>query len=117
MSVQELDDQGAVEFSTDDAEDLEALYQELRGVPGIRVEAIPSPIVEGEQSSSVMDFLSVACATGGAITVALQIVKVLVESRGPKLALRVRRGKDRLEVTEGNLDKALPLLKEFLDAS
>jgi hypothetical protein len=51
---------------------------------------------------------------GGAITVVLQIVKALVESRGPKFRLKIRRGKDRLEVTADNLDEVLPLLEELL---
>jgi hypothetical protein len=103
---------GAVEFSADDPEDFEALYHELRGMPGIQVEASSAPIAEGDQGS-VLEFLTVACS-GGAITVVLQIVKALVESRGPKFILKIRRGKDRLELTADNVDEALPLLEELL---
>ena len=84
-------------------------------MPGISVEAVPAPIVEGDQGS-VLEFLTVACS-GGAITVALQIVKTLAESRGPKFSLKIRRGKDRLDITADNLDEALPVLEEWLDES
>lgn len=105
-----------VEFSADDPEDFEALYEELRGVPGIHVETTPAPIVAGDQGSSVLDLLTVACS-GGAVTVALQIVKTLVESRGPNFSLKIRRGKDRLEITADSLDEVLPVLKELLSGS
>ncbi len=104
---------GAVEFSAGDPEDFEALYDELRGVPGIQVEAVPAPITEGDQGA-VLEFLTVACAGGGAITVVLQIVKALVESRGPKFRLKIRCGKDRLELTADNVDEVLPRLEDLL---
>ena len=106
---------GTVEFSAEDPEDFEALYEELRGVPGISIEAAPKSIVEGDQGSA-LEFLTVACS-GGAITVALQIVRTLVESRGPKFNLKIRRGKNRLEITTDNLDEGLSALKEFLGGS
>lgn len=101
-----------VEVSARDPDDFEVLYDELRGVPGIQVDAVTAPIAEGDQGS-VLEFLTVACS-GGAITVVLQIVKALVESRGPKFRLKIRRGKDRLEVTADNVDEMLPLLEELL---
>lgn len=103
---------GRVEFSTEDRGDFDVLYSELRGVPGVKVEAVLATIADGDQGS-VLEFLTVACS-GGAITVALQIVKALVESRGPKFSLKIRRGKDRLEITADNIDEALPVLKELL---
>lgn len=115
MESEEWDKADIARFSADDPSDFEALYAELRGVPGIKIEAVPSPIAAGEQGS-VLDFLTVACS-GGAITVALQIVKALAESRGPKFRLKVRRGKDRLEVTADNVDEVLPLLREMLGGS
>ena len=115
MGMGEHGDPDVVEFSSEDPEDFEALYDELRGVPDIRVEAVPAPIVRGEQGS-VIEFLTVACS-GGAITVVLQIVKTLVESRGPKFSLKIRRGKDRLELTADSVEEALPVLKELLGGS
>jgi hypothetical protein len=106
---------GVVEFSAEDPGDWEALYEELRGVPGARVETVAAPVAQGEQGP-VLEFLTVACS-GGAITVVLQIVKALVESRGPKFSLKIRRGKDRLEITAENIDEALPLLKDMLGGS
>lgn len=115
MGTAERIEPDVVEFSAGDLEDLEALYEELRGVAGIRVEAISAPIVEGDQGS-MLEFLTVACS-GGAITVALQIVRTLVESRGPRFVLKIRRGKNRLELTGENADELLPLLKELMGGS
>jgi hypothetical protein len=115
MESEEWDKADMVRFSAGDSSDFETLYAELRGVPGIKVEAVPAPIAAGEQGS-VLDFLTVACS-GGAITVALQIVKAVIQSRGPKFRLIVRRGRDRLEVTADNVDEALPILREMLGGS
>ena len=105
----------SIEISTEDPDDFDALYAELRGVQGILVEAVASPAQPGEQGS-VLDLLTVACS-GGAITVFLQIVKVLAESRRSTFELKIRRGKDRLEVSADNVDDVLPLIKELLDGS
>ena len=102
----------AVEFSADSVEDLEAVFEELRGVPGVQVVAVSAPIADGDQGSA-LEFLTVACS-GGAITVVLEIVKTLVESRRPHFSLKFRRGGDRVELTSDNLDEVLPLLKELL---
>jgi hypothetical protein len=115
MSAPEDDSPGKVEFSMEESEDCDALYRELRGLPGVHVEAVPAKIASGDQGS-VLEFLTVACS-GGAITVVLEIVKALVESRGPKFSLRIRRGRDRLEMTADNLDEVLPVLRELLDGS
>lgn len=102
-----------VEFFVSDADDFDILYNELRGTPGVVVEAISAPIVEGDQGSELMDFLTVACS-GGAITAALQLVKSVVESRGPRFSLKVRRGRDRIEISADNIEEMLPVLKELL---
>jgi hypothetical protein len=104
-----------VEFFVEDPDDFDVLYAELRGTPGLAVEALPAPMVEGEQGS-MLDFLTVACS-GGAITAALQLVKSVIESRGPKFSLKVRRGKDRIEINAANIDEMLPLLRELMDGS
>lgn len=103
---------GVVAVSAPNLEDFDALYAELRGVSGIAVQAVLAPMEPGEQGS-VLDLLTVACS-GGAITVFLQIVKTLAESRGPGFSLKLQRGKDRLEVTADNLDEVLPLIEELL---
>jgi hypothetical protein len=101
-----------VEFAVEDIDDLDALFNELRGTAGLAVQAVPAPIVVGEQGS-VLDFLTVACA-GGAITAALQLVRSVVESRGPSFSLKVRSGKDRIEINADNVEEMLPVLKEML---
>lgn len=106
---------GGVEMWAGTAEDFEALYGELRGVSGLAVEAVSAPAGAGEQGS-VVDLLTVACS-GGALTVLLQIVKTLVESRGPGLVFKARRGRDRIEITADNLEEALPLLNKLFDGS
>ena len=104
---------GAVEIRAGSPEDLDAVYDELRGTPGLRLRAVPAPGVAGEQGSA-LDFVTVACS-GGAITVLLQVVKALVESRGPGITLKFRRGEDRLEITAKNVDDVLPVLENLFD--
>ena len=104
-----------LELAVADADDFDALYAELRGVPGIVVHAVPGPVEPGDQGS-MLDLLTAACS-GGAITVFLQIIKALVESRGPHFVLKVRRGKTRLDITADNADDALSIVKEMLDGS
>src|SRR5271170_7177478 len=98
----------AVELSAASPEDFDALYAELRGVSGLTVTVVPAPAEPGEQGS-IVDLLTVACS-GGALTVFLEIVRSLVGSRGPGFVLKVRRGKDRLEITAENADEVLPLI-------
>jgi Effector Associated Constant Component 1 len=105
----------AVELSAAFPEDFDALYSELRGVSGLTVSAVPAPAEPGEQGS-IVDLLTVACS-GGALTVFLEIIRSLAASRGPGFVLKVRRGKDRLEITAENADEVLPLIAKLLDGS
>jgi hypothetical protein len=102
-----------VEFAADDLDDLEALYNELYGTPGLVVEAMSSPLAPGDQGT-VLDFLTVACS-GGAITVLLQIIKTLVESRDTRFVLKVRCGKDHVEVNAANVEEALPAIRALIN--
>ena len=104
---------GEIEVSAGDIDDLDALYAELRGVQGIVVTPVPAPVLRGDQGALV-DVLLVAC-TSGAITALLQIVNTLLESRGPGFRLKIRRGKDRLEITADDAEEGLAALKELLD--
>jgi Effector Associated Constant Component 1 len=104
---------GSITIGAGDPDDLDATYSELRGVPGIVVRPVQGPLEPGDQGSMI-DLLTVACS-GGAVTVLLQIIRDLVGSRGPGFTLKVRRGKDRLEVTAENVEDVLPLIKEMLD--
>jgi hypothetical protein len=104
-----------VELTAESLDDLDEVYDGLRGVPGITVTAVPSPPVPGAQGAA-LDVLVLALSSG-AITTFLQIIKVLAESRGPKFSLKMRQGKNRLEVTADNLDEVLPLIRELLDGS
>ncbi|MFG2286588.1 hypothetical protein ACGFOU_11095 [Streptomyces sp. NPDC048595] len=104
---------GMVEFRAGHPDDLDAVYDELRGVPGIQVRAVPVPAVPGEQGS-VLELVTVACS-GGAITILLQIVKTLVEARGSQITLKARRGETRLEITARSVDEVLPLLEQMFD--
>ena len=53
---------GEIEVSAGDFDDLDALYGELRGVPGIVVTAVPAPVLRGDQGALV-DVLMVASGT------------------------------------------------------
>ena len=102
-----------VEVTADDPEIIDEVYAELRGQPGITVSAIPVPAVSGEQGGT-LDVLLVALSSGAA-TAFLQIIKVLAESNGPKFTLKLRQGKNRLEVTADNIEEVLPVIRELLN--
>jgi hypothetical protein len=102
-----------VEVAAGNPDDLDELYAELSGTPGITVAAVPAPAVPGEQSAA-LDVLMVALSSGAA-TAFLQIIKVLAESHGPKYSLKIRRGKTRLEATGDNIDEVLPIIHELID--
>jgi len=102
-----------IEVAADNPEDIDEVYAELRGVPGITVTAAPVLAVPGEQGAA-LDMLMVGLSSG-AVTAFLQIIKVLAESHGPKFSLKIRQGKNRLEVTADNIDKVLPVIRELID--
>jgi hypothetical protein len=101
------------EISADEPEDLDDLYAELGGVPGVTLEAISAPVEPGEQGAAV-EVLMVALSSG-AITAFLQIMKTLAEAKGPKFVLKIRRGKNQLKITADNLDEVEPLLRELFE--
>jgi Effector Associated Constant Component 1 len=102
-----------VEVTTDKPEDIDEVYSELRGVPGIDVTPMPAPAAPGEQGAA-LDVLMVTLSSGAA-TAFLQIIKVLAESHGPKFSLKIRQGKNKLEVTADNVDEILPVIKALID--
>lgn len=102
-----------IELTSDSSDVIDEVYAELRGVPGIRVNALSAPSTPGEQGAA-LDVLMVALSSG-AITAFLQIIKVLAESRGPKFSLKIRQGKNKLEVTADNVDAVLPVIRKLID--
>jgi hypothetical protein len=102
-----------VEVSTEDRDNFDVVYAELRGIPGIVVQVVAPPVTPGEQKS-VVEQPTAACS-GAALTVFLEVIKTLVQTRGPGFILKFRRGKDQREITAHNVDDALPLLKALLD--
>ena len=105
-----------VQFRADDVEELEWLYEELRATPGLVVRAVSGPVVPGEQGG-VLEFLTVALASGGGLTALVRLLTTLARSRAPKFSLKVSRGADRVELTGDNLAEALPIIKELLGGS
>jgi len=71
---------------TDDIADLEFLQEELRAVAGIRVGAVGSEPVLGEEGAA-LDFLTVALSAGGGLTALIDLLRAVVESRGPAFRL------------------------------
>jgi hypothetical protein len=55
-----------------------------------------------------------AALSSGVVTAFLQIIKVLAESRGPKFSLKIRRGKNKLEVTAVDVDEVLPVIRKLI---
>jgi hypothetical protein len=102
-----------VEVTTDDPEDIGEVYAGLRGVPGMSVTALPAPSAPGDQGAG-LDILMVTLSSG-AVTAFLQIIKVLAESRGPKFSLKIRQGRNKLEVTADNVDEVIPIIRELID--
>lgn len=102
-----------MEISAEDPEDCDVLYDELQGISGIAVEAVPAPMEPGEQGS-VVDVLTVTCASGGAVAVLLGIVKSLLESQRPGFVLKVRQGNVRLKVTADTFEEVRPVLEDLL---
>jgi len=101
-----------LEIGSEDSDDVGALYAALRGVRGIRLDAAPAPMEAGEQGTA-LDLLTVALS-GGAVTAFLQIVRTVLDSRGPGFVLKVRRGRERLEITAASVEEVLPALRELL---
>lgn len=101
-----------LELAAGDLAGSEAVYAALRGVSGVRVDAVPASVEPGEQGAA-LDLFTVALSSG-AVTAFLQIVKTLVGSRGPGFVLKVRRGRERLEITAADAEQALPALREML---
>src|SRR5580692_1773863 len=91
-----------VELTADSPDDIDEVYDGLRGIPGITVTAVPGPTAPGDQGAAI-DVLMVALSSG-AVTTFLKIIKVIAESRGPKFSLKMRLGKNRVEVT-GDIDE------------
>ena len=102
-----------VEVTADDPVHIDDVYSELRSAPGIAVTAVPAPAVPGEQGTA-FDVLMVALSSG-AVTAFLQIIKVVAESHGPNFSLKIRQGKNRLEVTADNIDEVLPVIRELIN--
>lgn len=111
------DNATSAEFAVyaDDPDDTRVLYSELRGVPGISVTAVQAPSAPDQQGAA-LDVLMVALSSGAA-TAFLQIIKALAESRGPKFRLKIRQGKNKLEVTADNTDEALLAIRKLTDGS
>jgi hypothetical protein len=102
-----------VELTADSPDDIDEVYDGLRGVPGITVTAVPETTAPGDQGAA-LDVLMVTLSSG-AVTTFLQIIKVLAESRGPKFSLKIRHGRDKVEVAADNIDGLLPVIRELID--
>ena len=108
-----MTDNTVLELTADSPDVVDEVYDGLRGMPGITVVAAPAPAQPGEQSVA-LDVLTVTLSSG-AVTAFLQIIRVLAESRGPKFQLKVRHGKNKLEVTANTVNEVLPVIRELLD--
>src|SRR5580693_6150785 len=108
-----------VELTADSPDDIDEVYDGLRGVPGITVTAAPGPTAPGGQGAA-LDVLLVALSSG-AVTTFLKIIEVIAESRGPNFSLKMRLGKNKVEVTcnkvemTGNLDELLPVIRGLIE--
>jgi hypothetical protein len=101
-----------IEIGAESRDGLDALFRELRGRNGIRAEAVIAPGA-GDEQGTALDILTVALS-GGAVTAFLEIIRTLLEARGPRFMLKIRRGRDRLEITSDTVEEALPALRALL---
>ena len=81
-------------IQVEDDGDFASLQDWLAGISGLAITPVPGPSRVGAQGSG-WDFLGVACGTGGAVTVAMNALKVWLESRVTKV--RVKIGPDGKE--------------------
>ena len=102
-----------VELTADSPDDIDEVYDGLRGVPGITVTAAPGPTAPGDQGAA-LDVLLVALSSG-AVTTFLKIIKVIAESRGPNFSLKMRLGKNTVEVTGDSIDELLPVIRGLIE--
>ena len=102
-----------VELTADDPDDIDEVYDGLRGTRGIRVTVTPPPAAPGDQGAA-FDVLTVALSSG-AVTAFLQVIKVIAESRGPKFSLKIRQGKNKLEVKADTVEEVIPVIRELLE--
>lgn len=98
-----------VEVWAEDPDDTDELYSELRGKVGITATATPTSAEPGEQGVT-LDVLTVALSSG-AITAFLQIIKTVIDAKGPKFVLSMRRGRNQLKITADNFDAVEPLVR------
>jgi len=108
---------GAIEVTAGDEADLEVLYAELRGRQGITADLVPAPPEPGDQG--VLLALLLVALSSGAVTAFLEIVKDLIESRGPGFVLKFRDSKKKttVQITADDAEAGLAALKELLDGS
>lgn len=85
----------------EDSGDFTSLRDWLAGIRGLDVTPVAQPGRAGLQGSG-WDFLSVACGTGGAATVAVGALKAWIESRVTKV--RVKIGPDGKEFVVSGTD-------------
>lgn len=102
-----------IEVSAADPEDLDALFEELRGVPGVRLEALSQPAAPGDLGA-VTETLGIVFAGGGG-TALIKLITAVIESRGPHFSLEFRHRRTKVKITADNVEEMLPLLKELLD--
>jgi hypothetical protein len=97
-----------------DASQSSSLREFLRHVPGISVEQLPGAPEAYEQGA--LDELLLAATSGGALTVALQMLPDFLRSRRSELTLTVKaRGKE-IRLDAKNVDDVLPIIDKIIDA-
>ncbi len=109
------EDSNTLQVSAEDARNLMVLYRELRGLPGTTVSAESEPTGPGEQGSAI-ELLTIGLSSG-AVTAMVELLRTLVESRGPAFKLTLHQGKQKLEVRADTIDEVEPLLHQLFDGS
>ncbi|MFI6686650.1 hypothetical protein [Streptomyces sp. NPDC050485] len=96
--------------SVDGGGQLEDLREWMGGLQGVEVRAVPRPPEPNSQGSTVWDFLSLACATGGPLVAGVRALQMWIEARVTVVTVEV--GDRRFTLTGTNARTLLPQVAE-----
>lgn len=94
---------------------LDSLRTELLGQPGgPEVETLMDPEARAHRDSGVWEFLSVACGTGGAVTVAVKTIGQWIAAT--VTTVRVKVGEHEFVVHSRDVDVVMPKVTAAVEA-
>ena len=95
-----------------DAQEFADLEEWMRGHPGVAVTAVARPGA-GNAQGSVWDFLSIACATGGPVALAVRALQLWIESRITTVQIAIGDDKSMITVKTRDAATVLPQVEKI----